>query len=80
MEREPKSNIEKELDEIDKLIIARSKTVEDLKCRRYELMAELDDLDIHEAVECAIENGISPKRLIDLIVEESRSGGHDRER
>ena len=80
MEREPKSNIEKELDEIDKLIIARSKTVEDLKCRRYELMAELDDLDIHEAVECAIENGISPKRLIDLIISESRSGGHDKDR
>ena len=73
MDHDNKVNIEKELDEIDKTIIARSKAIEDLKCRRYELMAELEDLDIHEAVECAIENSISPRRLIDLIIAEVRS-------
>ena len=72
MELDVRENIEKELDEIDKLIIARSKTIEDLKCRRYQLMAELEDLDIHEAVECAIENGISPRRLINMIIAETK--------
>jgi len=76
MDHDIKASIEKELDEIDKIIIARSKTIEDLKCRRYELMAGLDDIDIREAVECAIENGISPRRLIDLIITETKSGCH----
>ena len=76
MELDVRENIEKELDEIDKLIIARSKTIEDLKCRRYQLMAELEDLDIHEAVECAIENGISPRRLIDMIIAETKTCAH----
>ena len=73
-----KEIIEKELDEIDRVIITRSKTIEELKCRRYELMAELDDLDIQQAVECAIESGVSPKRLIELIVIEAKSGIHER--
>jgi len=72
MEHDHKADIEKELDEIDRTIIARSKAVEDLKCRRYELIAELDNLDIHEAVECAIENDISPRRLIKMIISDSK--------
>jgi len=76
VELDVRENIEKELDEIDKLIIARSKTIEDLKSRRYQLMAELEDLDIHEAVECAIENGISPRRLINMIIAETKICTH----
>ena len=72
MERDARAEIEKEIDEIDKKIIEKSKTIEQLKCRRYELMAELDDISIHEAIECAIENDISPKRLLDMIVAETR--------
>ena len=77
MENYIRNDIEKELGEIDRIIIARSKTVEDLKCRRYELMAELDDLDIHDAVECAIENDISPKRLIEMILAETGANHHN---
>ena len=73
MEHDTKLDLEKELDEIDKRIIERSKTIGQLKCRRYELLAELDDLTIQDAVECAIENDISPKHLLDLIIAETKN-------
>ena len=62
--------LETQMEEIDDAIITHSKIIEKLKLQRYELFSVKLDLEIMETLECAVENDISPRRIMDLIISE----------
>jgi len=65
-----KEELEAQMEEIDEAIITHSKIIEKLKMQRYELFSVKLDLEIVETLECAVENDISPRRIMDLIISE----------
>ena len=64
-------DLEIRIEEIDKAIVTHNKVVRKLSMQRYKLIAQKPDLEMTEAFECAIENDISPRRVVDLIVTET---------
>jgi len=65
-----RKDIESEMEETDEAIFTHSRIVEKLKLQRYKLVAEMEDLELNDVVECIIENDISPRRMMDLIISE----------
>lgn len=63
-------NLENKLEEIDEAIITHNKIVQKLTMQRYDLISQKLDLEMNETIECAIENDISPRRVMDLIISE----------
>ena len=61
------SDLEKEMEETEKAIIMHGEIVENLRERRYELIAMKQDLEISEVIECIIENGLSAKEVMDVL-------------
>jgi len=60
--------IETRIEEIEGAIITHNKIVRELTMQRYDLISRKLDLEMNETLECAIENDISPKRVMDLII------------
>ena len=63
-------NLEMKIEEIDEAIITHNKIVQKLTIQRYDLISRKLDLEMNETLECAIENDISPRRMMDLIISE----------
>ena len=63
-------NIESRLEEIDEAIVTHNKIIHKLTMQRYDLISQKLDLEMNETLECAIENDISPRRVMDLIISE----------
>ena len=63
-------NLENKIEEIDEAIITHNKIVQKLTMQRYDLISQKLDLEMNETLECAIENDISPRRVMDLIISE----------
>ena len=63
-------NLENKIEEIDEAIITHNKIVQNLTMQRYDLISQKLDLEMNETLECAIENDISPRRVMDLIISE----------
>ena len=63
-------NLETRIEEIDKAIITHNNIVQKLIVQRYDLLSQKLDLEMTETLECAIENDISPRRVMDLIIAE----------
>jgi len=59
---------DKEVEFIDKAIVTHQKEIEELICKRYELIAKKTDLDMHEIIECLYESDLEPKEVMELIV------------
>ena len=64
------TDIEKAMEEIDDAIITHNKIVEKLKLQRYTLFSKKLDLEMDDVLECVVENDISPRRMMDLIIAE----------
>jgi len=62
--------IESEIEEINDAIVIHNKIVQKLVLQRYDLISQKLDLEMEETLECAIENDISPRRVMDLIIAE----------
>ena len=69
-------NIESKLEEVDEAIITHNKIVQKLTMQRYDLISQKLDLEMNETIECAIENDISPRRVMDLIISEVEQRRH----
>ena len=65
-------NLDKSIEEIDCRIIEYNMAAENLKLRRCELLAQKVDADIADVIEYALEVGIQPKRMVELISDEAR--------
>jgi hypothetical protein len=63
-------NLENKIEEIDEAIITHNRIVQNLTMQRYDLISQKLDLEMNETLECAIENDISPRRVMDLIISE----------
>jgi len=63
-------DLEEKLTEIDEAIIAHNSIVHKLTIQRYDLISRKQNLEITEALECAIENDISPRKMMDLMISE----------
>ena len=63
-------NIDSRLEEIDEAIVTHNKIIHKLTMQRYGLISQKLDLEMNETLECAIENDISPRRVMDLIISE----------
>jgi len=61
-------DFDKELEVVDRAIVAREKEIEELICKRYELIAMKNDLEMQEVVECIFESNIDPNEVMELIV------------
>ena len=64
------TDLEERIEEIDEAIITHNKIIRKLTMQRYDLVSRKLDLEMDEALECAIENDISPRRVMDLIISE----------
>ena len=62
-------DLENEMEEIDEAIVTHNRIVEDLKCQRYELLAQKQDCEMQEVFECAFENGFTPDEMMQLLVD-----------
>lgn len=62
--------LEFRLEEIDEAIMTHNKIVQKLTIQRYDLISQKLNLEMNETLECAIENDISPRRVMDLIISE----------
>ena len=71
MERNARSvrELEKEMEEIDEAIVTHNRIIEELKCQRYELVAQRQDWDMQEVFECAFENGFTAEEMMQLLVD-----------
>jgi len=70
------NDFENKMEELDEAIVTHNKIIGKLKTQRLELFSEKLDLEMTEIIECAIENDISPRRMMDLIkaeIEERQS-------
>jgi len=65
-------NLEKSIEEIDCRIIEYNMAAENLKLRRCELLAQKQNADVADVIEYALEVGIEPRRMIELIAAEAR--------
>jgi len=63
-------DLEAEIEEVDEAILTHNRIVQKLTMQRYDLISRKLDLEMDETVECAIENDISPRRVMDLIMAE----------
>jgi len=63
-------DLDEKIEEIDEAIMTHNKIVRKLKMQRYDLVSMKIDLEMIEALECAIESNISPRRVMDLIISE----------
>ena len=70
MSRGSKEQIEldREIEEIGEAIVAHNRIVQKLTIQRYGLISKKQDLEMTETLKCAIENDISPRRVMDLII------------
>ena len=59
---------DKEIGRVDKAIVALGNELEDLVCKRYELIAHKHGLDTRELIDCIVENDLMPKEVTALIV------------
>ena len=62
----------KEMEEVEKGIIALNIEVERLKSWRHELLAEKEDLEMREVVEYAVETGVSTSEMMRFVSYASR--------
>ena len=60
---------DKEIEAVDRAIVAREKEIEELICKRYELIVQKNDLDMQEVIECLFESNINPKEIMELITD-----------
>jgi len=68
----------KEMDSVEISIIAHNTEAKGLKCRRYELTTNKDDLELYEVVDRAIDAGITAdeiKKFITIASREKRNQG-----
>jgi len=63
-----KVGFDKEIEAVDKAIVAHEKEIEELICKRYELIARKNDFDMQEVVEYLIESNVKPKEIMELII------------
>jgi len=61
------NDFENKMEELDEAIVTHNKIIRKLKTQRLDLFSEKLDLEMNEIIECAIENDISPRRMMDLI-------------
>lgn len=61
------TDLDKEIEEIDKAIITYNEIIEGLKWQRYELLSNKHDLDMNDVLECIIEKGLSANEVLKLI-------------
>ena len=59
--------LESSIEHIDSKIIEYNLAAENLRLRRCELLAQKQNADIDDVIEYALEIGIEPKRIIELI-------------
>jgi len=64
------TDLDKRIEEVDEAIITHNKIISKLTIQRYDLVSRKLDLEMDEALECAIESDISPRRVMDLIISE----------
>jgi len=64
------SDLDYKIEEIDEAILTHNKIVRKLTVQRYDLVSMKLDLEMDEALECAVESDISPRRVMDLIISE----------
>ena len=64
------ADLDEKIEEIDEAIITHNKIVRKLTMQRYDLVSSRLDLEMDEALECAVESDISPRRVMDLIISE----------
>ena len=62
----------KEMEEIEERIHAHTMETESLIEKRYELLAQREDLEMKEVIECAIESGITPQELMAFVTRTSK--------
>jgi len=67
---QPFTDLETKIEEVDEAIYTHNKIVQKLTVERYNLISRKLDLEMNETIECAIENDISPRRVMDLIITE----------
>lgn len=60
-------NYNEEIEAVDRAIVAREKEIKDLICKRYELIAKKNDMEMLEVVECLYESNLEPKEIMNLI-------------
>jgi len=63
--------LDNSIEYIDCKIIEYNLAAENLKLRRCELLAQKQNADIDDVIEYALEIGIEPKRIIELISAEA---------
>ena len=61
-------DFDKEVEAVDRAIVTHEKEIEELISKRYELIAQKNDLDMQEVVECLFESEMEPKEVMELIV------------
>ena len=62
----------REMDSVEISIIAHNTGARGLKCRRYELTTNKDDLELYEVVDRAIDAGITADEIRKFITSASR--------
>jgi len=70
--------LESRLEELDSAIITHNKIINNLIVQRCSLISQKLDLEMNETIECAIENDISPRRVMDLIISEVENRNRNR--
>jgi len=63
-------SLDNSIEYIDCKIIEYNLAAENLKLRRCELLAQKQNADIDDVIEYALEIGIEPKKIIELIAAE----------
>jgi len=61
------SNYDSEMQRIENAIVGYNLEVESLVRERYELIANKEELEMQEVFDCAIERGITPKEMMELV-------------
>jgi len=65
-----KLDLEGEIEELGEAIIAHRNILNELKIQRCDLISRRRDLELEETLRCAKEYDISPRRVMDLIINE----------
>ena len=63
--------LENLIEDTDDAIVRHNRIIEELILKRYVLISQKQSLEMDEVIECIIESGIPPKKLMDFVIAEA---------
>jgi len=67
------------MEETERIISALIMEAESLKFKRYDLLMKKEDLELKEAMDCAIEAGITAEEIMQFVTNTSREKKRQKE-